>query len=38
MYYIQRGTMVILMLGGGDKDSQARDIAAAKTLAEALED
>ena len=38
MYYIQRGTTVILMLGGGEKDSQARDIAAAKKLAEALED
>ncbi len=38
MYYIQRETTVILMLGGGDKDSQARDIAAAKKLAEALED
>ena len=38
MYYIQRGTTVILMLGGGDKDTQVRDIAAAKKLAEALED
>jgi putative addiction module killer protein len=38
MYYIQRGTTVILMLGGGDKDSQARDIAAAKALAESLEE
>jgi putative addiction module killer protein len=38
MYYIQRGTTVILMLGGGEKDSQTRDIAAAKKLAEALEE
>ena len=38
MYYIQRGTTVILMLGGGGKDSQTRDIAAAKELAETLED
>ena len=38
MYYIQREATVIMMLGGGDKDSQARDIAAAKRLAEALED
>jgi len=38
MYYIQRGTTVILMLGGGDKDSQTRDIATAKRIAEDLED
>ncbi len=30
---IQRGTRLIVMLGGGDKSSQAADIAAAKTLA-----
>jgi putative component of toxin-antitoxin plasmid stabilization module len=29
---------VILMLGGGDKDSQVRDIAAAKRIAADLED
>ena len=33
MYYIQRREMVIIMLGGGDKSSQAKDIAAAKALA-----
>jgi len=38
MYYIQRGTTMILMLGGGDKDAQARDIAMAKTIAQSLED
>jgi putative addiction module killer protein len=38
MYYVQRGTTVILMLGGGDKDTQARDIAAAKRIAADLED
>lgn len=38
MYYIQRGTTVILMLGGGDKDSQARNIVTAKALAESLEE
>ena len=38
MYYVQRGTTVILMLGGGDKDSQVRDIAAAKRIAADLED
>ncbi|MFB1490655.1 MULTISPECIES: type II toxin-antitoxin system RelE/ParE family toxin [unclassified Thiocapsa] len=30
---IQRGTRLIVMLGGGDKNSQAADIVAAKTLA-----
>lgn len=38
MYDLERGTTVILMLGGGEKDSQARDIAVAKKLAEALEE
>lgn len=38
MYYIQRGPTVVLMLGSGDKDEQARDIAAAKRLAAELED
>ena len=38
MYYVQRGATVILMLGGGDKDSQVRDIAAAKRIAADLED
>ena len=38
MYDIQRGTTVILMLGGGGKDSHTRDIAAAREPAETLED
>ena len=38
MYYIKRGDIVILMLGGGDKSTQAKDIKAAKDLAETLED
>jgi putative addiction module killer protein len=38
MYYVQRGTTVILMLGGGDKDSQVRDIAVSKRIAAELED
>jgi putative addiction module killer protein len=38
MYYVQRGTTMILMLGGGDKDSQMRDIAVAKRIAAELED
>lgn len=33
MYYIQRGEMLIVMLGGGDKSTQAKDIVAAKALA-----
>jgi len=36
MYYAQHGTVLIVMLGGGDKSSQASDIAAAKKLAATL--
>lgn len=38
MYYVQRGAVVIVMLGGGDKSSQTADIAAAQALANLLED
>ena len=38
LYYVQRGAVVIVMLGGGDKSSQQADIAAAKALAATLED
>ena len=38
MYYVQRGNVVIVMLGGGDKSTQARDIAAEMKLAATLED
>lgn len=38
MYYAKRSHTVIVLLGGGSKASQARDIAAAKRLAAALED
>ncbi|MCL2829970.1 MAG: type II toxin-antitoxin system RelE/ParE family toxin [Betaproteobacteria bacterium] len=38
MYYVQRGEVLILMLGGGNKSTQARDIQAARALAKALED
>lgn len=38
MYYVQRGTTLVVMLGGGDKSSQTRDIAAAKQIAAELED
>ena len=38
MYYVQRGELLIVMLGGGDKSSQAADIAKAQHLATLLED
>lgn len=34
MYYVQRGDLLIVMLGGGDKSSQERDIEAAKAMAQ----
>lgn len=34
VYFARRGDVVILLLAGGDKDSQANDIARAKTLTE----
>ena len=36
MYYVQHGAVLIVTLGGGDKSSQASDIAAAKKLAAIL--
>lgn len=38
MYYVQRGQVLIVMLGGGDKSTQDTDIAAAKRLATTVED
>lgn len=38
MYYVRRGATLIVMLGGGDKSTQDRDIAAAKCLSGTLED
>lgn len=38
MYYVQRGDVLIVMLGGGDKSSQERDIRKAKELAEDIEE
>jgi putative addiction module killer protein len=38
MYYVQRGNVLIVMLGGGDKFTQATDIARAVTVAKTLED
>lgn len=38
MYFVQRGACLIVMLGGGDKRTQKRDIAEARRLANLLED
>ena len=38
MYYVQRGEVLIVTLGGGDKSTQATDIASAKRLASIRED
>jgi len=38
MYYIQRGSVLIVMLGGGDKSTQAADIAKAVKLAAKIEE
>jgi putative addiction module killer protein len=37
MYYLQHASIMIVMLGGGDKSSQSGDIAKAQTLAQQLE-
>ena len=34
VYFVKRGSSLIILLCGGDKSSQARDIAQAKKLAE----
>ena len=38
MYYVQRGAVVIVMLGGGGKFTQKADIAAAQALAVTIEE
>ena len=38
MYYVQRGAMLIIMLGGGDKSTQTADIKRAIKLAASLEE
>ena len=38
LYYVQRGDILIVMLGGGDKSTQAADIAKSIALALSLED
>jgi putative addiction module killer protein len=37
LYFVQRGTTLIVLLCGGDKKSQKRDISLAKALAAELE-
>ena len=37
VYFIQRGTALIVLLCGGDKKTQSRDVATAKNLAKNLE-
>jgi putative addiction module killer protein len=37
VYFIRRGEAVIVLLCGGDKDSQGRDIAQAKALASTVQ-
>jgi putative addiction module killer protein len=36
VYYVQRGPIIVVLLCGGDKRTQARDIRRAKALAEEL--
>ena len=38
LYFVQKGFTLVVLLCGGDKGSQARDIAKAKALAIGLED
>lgn len=38
VYFIQRGPVVVILLSGGDKDSQNADIKRAKEIAKQLED
>ena len=38
VYFMRRGDILVILLCGGDKGSQARDIARAKAMAEQLED
>lgn len=37
IYYARRGNVVVILLCGGDKDSQARDIERAKNMAREIE-
>jgi putative addiction module killer protein len=37
LYFTRRGRVIVVMLAGGDKSTQARDIRSAKTLLKRLE-
>ncbi|VVE27852.1 addiction module antitoxin RelB [Pandoraea pneumonica] len=38
VYFVQRGAVLVVLLCGGDKSTQAKDIKRAKKLADELED
>lgn len=38
LYYVQRGPVLIVMLGGGDKSTQTADIAKAIELSSVIEE
>ncbi|QUY45129.1 type II toxin-antitoxin system RelE/ParE family toxin [Acaryochloris marina] len=38
VYFVQRGSVVVILLSGGDKSSQNADIKRAKEIAKPLED
>lgn len=38
VYYVRRGAVVVILLSGGDKSTQQRDIKRAQALAAELED
>lgn len=38
VYFTQRGVVIVIVLCGGDKRTQARDIVRARELADGLED
>ncbi len=38
VYFIQKGSVVVILLSGGDKSTQASDIKQAKQIAKQLED
>jgi len=38
MYYVERGSMLIIMLGGGDKATQRADISKAIALSRTIEE
>jgi len=37
LYFVQRGSVLVVLLCGGDKSTQSRDIAAARLAAQQLE-